>query len=147
MRQILRTTGIFIFCVGLLPLTLSGLEQSQGKSKQDKGKGKAKAEKREQHEGHEFSLEFLLEFSTETARRYAVESHLVGSKPLPPGIRKNVARGKPIPPGIAKREIPAEFLKKLPAHEDYEWHMAGTDLLLVAKTDHLIVEIAADVFH
>ena len=144
MRHVIRTTGIFICCLGLLPLTLSGLEQSQGKGNRDKGK--PKAEKREKHDGPEFSVEFLLDFSTEAARRYAVESKLVGMKPLPPGIRKNLARGKPIPPGIAKRDIPAEFLKKLPAHKDYEWHMAGTDLLLVARTDHLIVEIAADVF-
>ena len=28
----------------------------------------------------------------------------VGAEPLPPGIRKNLARGKPLPPGLARQQ-------------------------------------------
>jgi hypothetical protein len=54
---------------------------------------------------------------------------------LPPGIRKNLALGKPMPPGIAHTRAPSSFLKRLPVHEDYEWHIAGTDLVLVLRSE------------
>lgn len=138
-----RKTVAFICLLGLLPAALSALEPTQGKGRPDKHK--SKSEKRDAREV-EFVLEFLIDFTSADARRYAAESKLTGQKPLPPGMRKNLGRGKPIPPGIAKRSFPPTFVKKLPAHDDYEWHMAGTDLLLVAKFDRLVVEIAVDVF-
>ncbi len=130
--------------VALIPLALTALEPSQGKGKGQKGK--AKTEKKQENPDAEFSLEFLIDFTSDDARRYAKEAGLNGQKPLPPGIRKNLARGKPLPPGIAKRTMPAPFLKRLPAHDDYQWHMAGTDLVLTARSDNLVVEIAADIF-
>ena len=143
MSHLGRKTVAFICLLGLLPASLSALEPTQGKGKPDKHK--SKSEKKDDREV-EFVLEFLIDFTSDEAHRYAAESKLTGQKPLPPGIRKNLARGKPIPPGIAKQSFPSAFLKKLPAHDDYEWHMSGTDLLLVAKFDKLVVEIAADVF-
>ena len=41
--------------------------------------------------------------SISTARGYAVQAGATGYGSLPPGIRKNLARGKPMPPGIAKK--------------------------------------------
>ncbi len=41
-----------------------------------------------------------------TARGYAQEYGLSGYSSLPPGVRKNLARGKPLPPGIAKKWCP-----------------------------------------
>lgn len=42
-------------------------------------------------------------------------------KPLPPGIRKNLARGKPLPPGIAKTRLPGGYVGRLPHYSGYEW--------------------------
>jgi hypothetical protein len=127
--------------LAMLPGAVAALQPEQGK-----GKGSEKAEKKKDQDDSEFSLEFLVDFTSDDARRYAREAGLVGQKSLPPGIRKNLARGKPLPPGIAKRSMPDSFLKKLPRHDDYEWRMAGADLVLIARSDNVVVEIAADIF-
>jgi len=59
---------------------------------------------------------------------------------LPPGIRKNLARGKPLPPGIAKR-FDSRLLGQLPHYDGYEWRQVGTDVVLVALASGLIYEI------
>ena len=61
-------------------------------------------------------------------------------------FRKNLARGKPLPPGIAKRDLSGPFLGKLPSHKDYTWQMAGTDLVLLSRSDKIVREIVRDVF-
>ena len=67
-------------------------------------------------------------------------------KPLPPGIRKNLARGKPIPPGIAKTRLPGGYVSKLPHYPGYEWVGAGLDLLLVQTASGVIADTLFDVF-
>ena len=67
-------------------------------------------------------------------------------KPLPPGIRKNLARGKPVPPGIAKKGLPQPYLDRLPAHPGYEWRQAGADLILVRIGAQIIADVLSDVF-
>ncbi|RUI15298.1 anti-virulence regulator CigR family protein [Pseudomonas aeruginosa] len=62
---------------------------------------------------------------------------------LPPGIRKNLARGKPLPPGIAKK-LDGRLVGRLPRYDGYEWQQAGTDLLLVAATG-VIYEVLSNV--
>lgn len=70
---------------------------------------------------------------------------LIGpAQSLPPGIRKNLARGKPLPPGIAKR-FDGRLLGQLPHYEGYEWRQAGTDVVLVALATGLIYEIIQQV--
>ena len=80
------------------------------------------------------------------ARRMAVEQGLTGMKPLPPGIRKNLARGKPIPPGIAKTRMPNSFINQLPRHQGYEWEQAGSDLILVVAGSLIISDVLKGVF-
>lgn len=140
-RQILAGICILI----LMPSTLPALELAQAKP--DKAKSKSEGKEHQQDRGQgDFTLDFVIDFSTKDARRWAAENNLVGQKPLPAGIRKNLARGKPLPPGIAKRSLPTSFAKQLPAHADYEWQMAGTDLVLISKADKVVREIAKDVF-
>lgn len=79
-------------------------------------------------------------------RRIARELQLGGYASLPPGIRKNLARGKPLPPGIAKRFAPDPLRARLPVYEGYEWRVAGTDLLLVAIATAVVAEVFSDVF-
>jgi hypothetical protein len=80
------------------------------------------------------------------ARRLAVDQGLTGMKPLPPGIRKNLARGKPMPPGIAKTRMPNSFINQLPRHPGYEWEQAGSDLVLVVAGSLVISDVLEGVF-
>lgn len=80
------------------------------------------------------------------ARQIASRYQLTGAKPLPPGIRKNLARGKPLPPGIAKTRLPDGFVGQLPRHEGYEWQRAGADLVLVVSGSLVISDILEGVF-
>jgi len=80
------------------------------------------------------------------ARRLASSHGITGGKPLPPGIRKNLARGKPMPPGIQKTRMPGSFINQLPHHQGYEWQQAGTDLVLVISGSLVISDILEGVF-
>lgn len=80
------------------------------------------------------------------ARRYALDLGLGGYGALPPGIRKNLARGKPLPPGIAKKLVPGALLGRLPRYDGYEWRVAGTDLILIAVAGAVIADVLYDVF-
>ncbi|CAB3635324.1 anti-virulence regulator CigR family protein [Achromobacter pestifer] len=81
-----------------------------------------------------------------TARGYAQEYGLSGYHSLPPGIRKNLARGKPLPPGIAKKMVPGPMLARLPVYPGYEWQVAGSDLILVAITTAIVADVLLNVF-
>ena len=80
------------------------------------------------------------------ARRIAERHGYVGYAPLPPGIRKNLARGKPLPPGIAKKMVPGPMLRELPVYAGHEWRVAGDDLILVSLGSGLVVEVMGDIF-
>ena len=87
-----------------------------------------------------------LSIGQQEARRLAVEHNIVGYDTLPPGIRKNMAKGKPLPPGIAKKMVPGPMLAELPAHPGHEWRMMGADLILVEIASEVIAEVLVDVF-
>jgi hypothetical protein len=80
------------------------------------------------------------------ARDLAHEFGITGMKPIPPGIRKNMARGKPMPPGIQKTRLPDGFIGRLPVHQGYRWDAVGTDLLLVQVASGLVADVVSDVF-
>jgi Ni/Co efflux regulator RcnB len=63
---------------------------------------------------------------------------------LPPGIRKNLARGKPLPPGIAKKMNP-DFARQLPNYQGYEWRQVGSDAALINITTGIVRELMRDV--
>lgn len=67
------------------------------------------------------------------------------TKPLPPGIAKNLARGKPLPPGIAKRYLPQDLSARLPSRSGYERLIVGDDILLVSLATGIIVDLLEDV--
>ncbi|MBC9251526.1 hypothetical protein A9179_14740 [Pseudomonas alcaligenes] len=70
---------------------------------------------------------------------------LIGpAQSLPPGIRKNLARGKPLPPGIAKR-FDNRLLGQLPHYDGYEWQQVGTDVVLVTLATGLIYQVLENV--
>jgi len=140
----LQRVATFLLVV-LMPATLLALDPPQDKGKPDKAKTERKTD-------HDDSLDVIavasvgIRLSYGDARQFAVDRELIGYKPLPPGIRKNLVRGKPMPPGIAKTRVPSSFLDRLPEREGYEWHIAGTDLALVFQADMSISGVLKDVF-
>lgn len=107
-----------------------------------KGKGKGRGANEEMHGGSQVSVAI----SVEQARRIARDVGASGYQPLPPGIRKNLARGKPLPPGIAKKMAPAGMVAHLPVYAGHEWRVLGSDLVLVAIATSVVVEVLVDVF-
>jgi hypothetical protein len=71
---------------------------------------------------------------------------VVGAKPLPPGIQKNLARGKPLPPGIAKQRLPQSLSVRLPAVDGHDWIRIGTELVLVGIATNLVAQVIHNVF-
>ena len=67
------------------------------------------------------------------------------SKPLPPGIAKNLTRGKSLPPGIAKQQLPNDLIQRLPpVRAGYERVIVDGRLLLVAVATQVIVDVLSD---
>jgi Ni/Co efflux regulator RcnB len=85
--------------------------------------------------------------SVTDARALAKRYKLTGQSSLPPGIRKNLARGKPLPPGIAKKSVPAAMIAELPQHQGYEWQVVGTDMVLVSVATAVITDVLIDVLN
>ena len=135
------------FLLAAAPAVLLGSEADRGQGNSNKAKNKDKQESSHSIPSTE-RIEVIpgVEVHLGEIRHRAESSHLTGVKPLPPGIRKNLARGKPMPPGIAKTRLPDSFLSGLPSREGYTWRAAGTDLVLVVDTDKVIAGILSDIF-
>jgi len=128
-------------------LSLSVLFGTAGVAAQGNSEGKSKPGK-EGHNQEVRDLELIFGGISVLQARELVRQHgATGGKPLPPGIRKNLARGKPLPPGIAhSRNLSEPLLQDLPYHEGYEWRRAGADLVLVAVASELIADVLVGVF-
>lgn len=64
---------------------------------------------------------------------------------LPPGIRRNLARGKPLPPGIARKSPPAELRSQLHLRDGYELVEVGLDVFLVEVATGVVHDVLMDV--
>lgn len=70
----------------------------------------------------------------------------IGTKSLPPGIAKNLARGKPLPPGIAKRGLPDDLEGRLPKlREGLQRIIVGDDVTIIEEGTRVVVDILRDV--
>ncbi|UCC23877.1 MAG: hypothetical protein JSU98_09050 [Gemmatimonadales bacterium] len=78
-------------------------------------------------------------------REFYASHHQAGARPLPPGIRKRLARGKPLPPGIAKQTLPSQLAAVLPTRDGYQHLQVGVDVLLVEVATGLIHDVLMDV--
>jgi len=113
------------------------------------GKGKPHKHQHQYQDGRaEVGLDVLIRagIGAGDARALAMQHGLTGYGELPPGIRKNLARGKPLPPGIAKKVGSPAFIRDLPRYDGYEWRMAGNDLVLVSIASQVIADILVDIF-
>jgi len=69
-----------------------------------------------------------------------------GRNGLPPGIARNLERGKALPPGIAKRYLPDDLRRSLPAPPDgYERIVVDGRVLLVEIATRVIHDVLTDV--
>jgi hypothetical protein len=87
-----------------------------------------------------------VDVNIDEVRQIAVSQHYTGYSALPPGIRKNLARGKPLPPGIAKKMVKAPMLERLPTYPGYAWQRCGTDLVLVTVATQIVADVLANIF-
>lgn len=144
-RKLLRL-GAALGLSGLLAAGHAQPPEGRGHGK-DKGKDKDKGPHREdERQGADGGSQFSVSIRYEQARNLAVQGGYTGYKPLPPGIRKNLARGKPLPPGIVKKAAPPALLRQLPQRPGYEWQVCGTDLVLVAVGTLIVAEVLKSVF-
>jgi len=144
MLKILSNTAFAVF-VSLTMLTSSvHADPSEGKGKKDKVK--VEKHKNNAHKQTEAGSITFIDVRFEDIRRIAVDNHYTGYKSLPPGFRKNLARGKPLPPGIAKKVVPGPILQHLPRYSGYEWRVCGSDLVLVSIATEIIEQVLGGVF-
>jgi Ni/Co efflux regulator RcnB len=120
-------------------------------SKPDKGSASAAGSKQpgngsETRADVDWEYRYRNDFNEDDFRAFARQQRYPGYDSLPPGIRKNLARGKPLPPGIAKRQLPSDMLRRLPAREGYEWRAVGTDVVLYSISNGIVDQVLQDVF-
>lgn len=117
-----------------------------------KGHGKGHHHHKSEHHKSEYKSDFdsslwiAAGITTAAARSLALNNHLTQFSALPPGIQKNLMRGKPLPPGIAKKVLPLPFINQLPYHPGYEWRAVGRDLVLIALSTAIVVDVLQNVF-
>lgn len=139
--------------IALPSLILASLLTLPAMAAPPEGKGKGKDNHKHDHDAPaavqvDANIGGLVSVSIRAgdARRIAERYGYVGYSDLPPGIRKNLARGKPLPPGIAKKMVPGPMLRELPVYGGYEWRVYGSDLVLVALASGVIADVLSGVF-
>lgn len=66
-------------------------------------------------------------------------------KPIPPGIKKKLARGGTLPPGIAKTRMPDSVLSRLPRRDGQEILFIDRDVYLIQKSTELVLDVLENV--
>jgi len=71
---------------------------------------------------------------------------LQGRKDLPPGIRKQIARGQRVPDGMNTYRLPSDLIKRLPQRNaDVERRVVGDDIVLIERGTNLILDVLENV--
>lgn len=138
---------LILLCILFLAVSPLWADPPADRGQSGKEKGSEMSEKGDFQLDFDMSLLVSAGISIGDARRLAVDEGLTGMKSLPPGIRKNLARGKPMPPGIAKTRLPDSYINQLPSHKGYIWQQAGSDLILVVTGSLVIADVLEGVFH
>jgi len=137
--------AMFIGCTLLTSLIYADPPEDRGKKEKVKVEQQDKGKKNNHQEGGPAAVTFG-DVRFEDIRRIAIANHCTGYESLPPGIRKNLARGKALPPGIAKKMVPGPVLRELPGYDGYEWRVYGSDLVLVSIASEIIENVLEGVF-
>jgi Ni/Co efflux regulator RcnB len=136
---------LFVLCITLTSITYADPPEDKGKKDKVKVEKQEPGKKSDHQEGGPAPVAFD-DIRFEDIRRIAVANHCTGYESLPPGIRKNLARGKALPPGIAKKVVPDPVFRALPVYPGYEWRVYGSDLVLVSIATEIIEKVIGDVF-
>jgi Ni/Co efflux regulator RcnB len=67
------------------------------------------------------------------------------ARALPPGVVRKYARGRRLPPGITKQALPPDLERRLPVQAGYQYIAVDTDVLLIAVSTGIVVDILVDV--
>lgn len=118
-------------------LILAGSAEAQGRS------GRARATVSGDVGGVAVDVTFSVG-ERETIREYYTTHSVSSAEGLPPGIRKNLARGKPLPPGIAKKVAPQALVSRISVPRGYEVVEVGWDVLLVEAATGVIHDVLMD---
>jgi hypothetical protein len=102
------------------------------------------------NDGGGASIEFTAEISFSLGDRDQIQAYYSsnpnpGVEALPPGMRKNLARGKAMPPGIAKRFPPEGLRSSLSVPARYDVVEVGWDVFLVEVATGIIHDVLMDV--
>ena len=146
---VLALSAILIAPLSTTASPHEGKGKGNPNKEQKQGKGHKQSHSQGPQSGHKHKQGASLPSVTigfDGVRRFAVSNRYTGYRALPPGVRKNLARGKPLPPGIAMKTVPGPLLAELPRYPGYEWHVAGRDLVLVGITSAVIAEVLFDIF-
>ena len=134
-----------VICITLTSITSADPPEDKGKKEKMKVEKQEPGNKSDYQKGGTAAVHFD-DVRFDDIRRIAVANHCTGYESLPPGIRKNLARGKALPPGIAKKVVPDPVFRELPRYPGYEWRVHGTDLVLVSIATEIIEKVVGDVF-
>ena len=96
------------------------------------------------------SVEFTAEISFSVGDRDHIQAYYSSNpnpalESLPPGIRKQLARGRSLPPGIAKRFAPDALRSSLSTPPGYQVIEVGWDVFLVEAATGIIHDVLMDV--
>ena len=67
------------------------------------------------------------------------------ARTLPPGVARKYARGRRLPPGVAKQSLPSDLERRLHAQPGYQYVAVDSDVLLIAVSTGIVVDILFDV--
>jgi Ni/Co efflux regulator RcnB len=67
------------------------------------------------------------------------------ARALQPDVARKYARGRRLPPGIAKQSLPPDLERRLSAQPGYQYVAVDSDVLLIAVSTGIVVDILFDV--
>ena len=112
--------------------------QPQKQQPQNQHQQKQKAQTQEKRQARP---EFRAQDSREVRNYF--QHHQVKRHALPKGVHLRVGYKRPV--NVRYQAVPAPLLKKLPNRPGYHYYMAGDDVILVAITTGIIVDILTSV--
>ncbi|WP_425405928.1 anti-virulence regulator CigR family protein [Hwanghaeella sp.] len=143
-----------IVSLALVALLFAGTGDVLAKNDKSNGHGQGKSQvhknSQQQNRLEDEVIDEVLDGIFGENDRKVIEQYVrekgIGTKSLPPGIAKNLARGKPLPPGIAKRGLPADLEGRLPKlREGLQRIIVGDDVTIIEEGTRIVVDILRDV--
>jgi len=137
-----RWTLLTLLAACLLPAAAEAQGRGNGRGRADRGPEPTVEATASVSWAPEVS--FSVELRTQIVDFYAARPPS-NVEALPPGIRRNLARGKPLPPGIARKMAPPELASRLNIRDGYALVEVGLDVFLVEVATNVVHDVLMDV--